>query len=139
MQRISKTEDKRQLFLSKTIGYGHLDLLSIQDVRIISRSQLYSTLNPSNATEQWFWELLNKADDGEVKVGYLRDSISRCRSQCLFFSEPEVFLAYLEREALPIFTQETQLRVVLITPLPDDLLGLLEPSRFWGRWVSGPF
>jgi hypothetical protein len=139
LRHVSETEhDKRRAFLCKTLTYGHLDLLSIQDVDFISRSQFYSTLNPSNATEQWFWELLTKTND-EVKFACLKDSLSSCRRQHLFFSEPEVFLTYLEKGTLPLFILETQVRVVLITRLPDDLLGLFEPSRFWERWVSALF
>ena len=125
---------QRSSFLRTVLTYGHLDLLEPQNLRFISRDELINSLNTEKIPEQWLAQIAANTTDEEVKVAVLEDPIPEMCYQRLFFSEPEVFQRHLDNEELPLLTMERQMRVVLITDLPEDLLEL-KPTNFWKHWV----
>jgi len=124
----------REDFLRKTLAYGHLDLLNGSDMQIISRTDFLGLLGNGKQAEQWLADLLAECDEDEVKYAILNPCAGQNNFQRLFFSEAVVFQRYLNNEALPLLTLEDQVKTVLITELPQNLLEL-KPTRFWEYWV----
>ena len=127
----------RTSFLSRGLAYGHWDLLQPDDIKFIPRDELVSVLKRDKPSEQWLAELLKDVTDAEAKVAVLTDPILETSYQRIFYSEPTIFQHYLQlqlKDQLPMLTLESQMRYVLVTSLPEDLLEL-KPSRFWKFWV----
>ena len=131
----SVNPDERHAFLREIFMYGHLELLTVQDIQFLSRNELERRLRTNKVTEQFFGQLLAQIPDAHIKFGMLSESYQKTRNRRLFFSEPRVFQAYLGVKDLPLLTSDDQGRILLMTSLPEQLLQL-EHSRFWEQWVK---
>jgi hypothetical protein len=117
------------------VAYGHLDLLELEDMEIVTRAEFIRSLGGQTGPEQWLVDILKSATDSEVTIGVVNPSILLESFQTLFFSEPEVFQRYLDGDEIPFsMAIERQMRTVLITDIGNSLLEL-KPNRFFKFWV----
>jgi len=124
----------RSSFLQKALAYGHWDLLQQSDMQFMPRAEFINSLRKEKQPEQWLATLLTASDEADVKIAVLNPSSLYNSFQTLFFSELDVFQRYIDGEELPLLTLESQMRTVLLTKLPENLLQL-KPSLFWENWV----
>jgi len=122
-------------FLERYLTYGHWDLLAPETFHLVPLKEFIKSLDTIKTAEQWLADILSDCSDEDVKIGVLDDPLMQNHFHTLFFSEPDVFQRYtIETEKLPLLSLEEQMRTVLITSLPEDLLELT-PRRFWKYWV----
>lgn len=134
------SDKSKHEFLCQALTFGHLKVVSMVGTQPLSLEELELAVGDQQAG-RWLCQLLRaRIETHSERLSFLRlaENSYDHRLHRLFFSEEKLFQYYWDAQNFPL-SQGNAARIAIVTALPDRLLELAEPPRFWDKLAITPF